>query len=57
MSLRTLALAAACLAHAGTAQAVAQDLPQLRYEKFTLPNGLQVILHEDKSVPLATVIA
>lgn len=25
------------------------------YEKYTLPNGLTVILHEDHSVPLATV--
>ncbi|MSO30763.1 MAG: insulinase family protein [Acidobacteria bacterium] len=27
----------------------------LKYTQFTLPNGLRVILHEDHSVPLATV--
>ena len=25
------------------------------YVKFTLPNGLQVILHEDNSIPIAAV--
>ena len=46
----------AMLALAGAmGSASAQNLPPLRYEKFTLPNGLQVILHEDKSVPLVTV--
>ena len=33
----------------------ASDIPELRYETFTLPNGLTVILHEDHSVPLVTV--
>ena len=33
----------------------AQTLPPLRHEKYTLPNGLQVILHQDNSVPLVTV--
>jgi len=28
---------------------------QLTYSQFTLPNGLHVILHEDHSVPVATV--
>ena len=28
---------------------------QLAYTQFTLPNGLRVILHEDHSVPVATV--
>jgi zinc protease len=32
-----------------------QTLPPLRHEKYTLPNGLQVILHQDSSVPLVTV--
>ena len=54
MSFRTLALAGVCLAHA-LPLAATQDLPQLAYEKFTLPNGLQVILHEDRSVPLVAV--
>src|SRR5690606_1131843 len=28
---------------------------ELPYETFTLPNGLQVIAHEDRSVPLVAV--
>jgi len=27
----------------------------IHYEKFVLPNGLQVIVHEDTSTPLAAV--
>jgi zinc protease len=34
--------------------AFAQD-PQLTYEKYTLPNGMEVILHQDKTVPLVAV--
>ena len=37
----------------GTAQA--QAIPKIQFEKYTLPNGLQVILHEDHSVPLVSV--
>jgi len=32
--------------------ASAQSVPKLQYEKLTLPNGLQVILHEDHSTPI-----
>src|SRR3972149_5166074 len=28
---------------------------QVAYAQFTLPNGLQVIIHEDHSVPIVTV--
>lgn len=35
--------------------ATAQTIPKLQFEKYTLPNGLEVILHEDHSVPLVTV--
>ncbi len=31
------------------------DIPALKFEKFTLPNGLQVILHEDHSTPIVCV--
>ena len=31
------------------------DIPRLAAEKYTLDNGLTVILHEDRSVPLVTV--
>ena len=37
------------------ATASAQTVPKLKFEKYTLPNGLEVILHEDHSVPLVTV--
>ena len=40
------------------APAFAQTPPpklELKYTQFTLPNGLTVILHEDHSVPIATV--
>jgi zinc protease len=30
-------------------------LPRIEFEKYTLPNGLEVILHEDRSVPLVAV--
>jgi zinc protease len=35
--------------------AVAADLPQLPFEKYTLPNGLEVILHEDHRMPEVAV--
>src|SRR5687768_6915355 len=52
MTLRTLVLTAACC---GQSALAAQTVPPLVYEKYTLPNGLTVILHEDRSVPLVTV--
>lgn len=50
----TVLLAAAAPA-ATAAAAPAFDLPDLKYEKYTLANGLQVILHEDHSLPTAAV--
>lgn len=41
------------LAVAGTAAAA--DLPPLKVEKYELPNGLDVILHEDHTIPSLTV--
>ena len=38
---------------AGTASA--QGVPKIKFEKYTLPNGLEVILHEDHSTPIVTV--
>jgi len=35
--------------------ASAQDAPELEFEKYTLDNGLQVILHEDHNIPMAAV--
>jgi predicted Zn-dependent peptidase len=31
------------------------DLPQLAFEKYALPNGLEVILHEDRRIPEVAV--
>ncbi|MFH1892194.1 MAG: pitrilysin family protein [Candidatus Zixiibacteriota bacterium] len=35
--------------------AVATDLPEIKFEKYTLENGLDVILHEDHSIPMVAV--
>jgi zinc protease len=35
--------------------AAAADLPQLAFEKYVLPNGLEVILHEDHLIPEVVV--
>ncbi len=32
-----------------------QKLPEIKYEKFTLPNGLTVLTHEDHRLPLVSV--
>ena len=53
-ALLLLALAAPSSA---AAQAVPAPAPKIEvaYTQFTLPNGLRVVLHEDHSVPVATV--
>ncbi|MCC6126005.1 MAG: insulinase family protein [Pirellulales bacterium] len=33
----------------------ASPIPEIKFEKYRLPNGLQVILHEDHSTPIVTV--
>ncbi len=33
----------------------AQAVPKIKYEKYTLSNGLEVILHEDHSTPIVAV--
>jgi zinc protease len=37
------------------APARGQSVPKIQYEKITLPNGLEVILHEDHSTPMVVV--
>ena len=58
-SVRHSALAAfmaATLAVSAVAQAPAkQKLPEIKYQTYTLPNGLQVITHEDHRLPLVAV--
>ena len=46
---------AAVVLFAATHAASAQEVPRIAFEKYTLPNGLEVILHEDRSVPLVAV--
>lgn len=38
-----------------TGPATAVQLPEIKYEKYVLSNGLNVILYEDHSLPIATV--
>ena len=32
-----------------------QKLPEIKFQKYTLPNGLTVITHEDHKLPLVSV--
>jgi zinc protease len=51
-----LALIALAPALSGQAPATGQPaLPKLEFEKYTLPNGLQVILHVDRKLPIVHV--
>jgi zinc protease len=45
---------ASCALFAATA-AAAQGIPPLTHERYTLDNGLTVILHEDRSTPMVAV--
>ena len=51
MSLRNLVLPLAL----AIPNAFAQDAPKIEFEKFVLPNGLQVILHVDRKLPMVHV--
>jgi zinc protease len=52
----TLATRAPRRATPARARAAARrDVPPLRFEKYTLDNGLEVILHEDHSTPVVAV--
>ena len=42
-------------AAADTENAAAGRIPELKFEKYTLPNGMDVILHEDHSLPVVAV--
>ena len=52
-----LLLVVACAGSLARAQkpAGAQKLPEIKYVKYTLPNGLTVITHEDHRLPLVAV--
>lgn len=57
MKKRTLLVAICCLipAVALVRVANAQATPRIQFEKYKLPNGLEVILHEDHSTPIVAV--
>ena len=48
-------VAGACGRTAEPAAPAASDVPTLEFEKYTLPNGLEVILSEDRRLPLVAV--
>ncbi len=48
-------LSAAAFAQSKHAAQPAQNLPKIDYVKYTLPNGLTVITHEDHRLPLVAV--
>lgn len=55
---KTTLLVSMCYLMAGaltTLPSGAQTTPRISFEKYTLPNGLQVILHEDHSTPIVAV--
>jgi zinc protease len=49
------AAALAVLAGTTAPPSPSADLPQIAFEKYTLPNGLEVILHEDHRMPEVVV--
>jgi zinc protease len=54
MRMKKIVAAAGILWSAGQVMAQA---PNIKFEKYTLPNGLKVILHRDSSVPVVVVSA
>ncbi|MCU1250260.1 MAG: peptidase domain protein, partial [Edaphobacter sp.] len=51
----SLALASIASAADNLPAAKPLKVPELKYEKFTLPNGLVVLTHEDHRLPLVAV--
>lgn len=49
------ALACAAVATSRPAPLAAQSIPRIAVTKYTLPNGLEVILHEDHTTPIVAV--
>ncbi len=50
-----MALAAPAVAAADTGITATQQIPELAYSRFTLPNGLTVVVHEDHKAPVVAV--
>ena len=53
--LRAMPLLLACCLAAAASPASAASLPEIPFEKFVLPNGLTVIVHEDHKAPIVAV--
>jgi zinc protease len=54
-SLAALALAGCVALGTASAQEAKLKVPEIKYETYTLPNGLKVITHEDHRLPLVAV--
>jgi zinc protease len=54
-NLAALALTGCVVLCTASAQDAKLKLPEIKYETFTLPNGLKVITHEDHRLPLVSV--
>ena len=52
---KCLGFALCLLAGAASALSAQSRLPEIKYEKYTLPNGLTVLAHEDHRLPLVAV--
>jgi zinc protease len=62
VSILSLSLIASALVQPGMAQSgpaesqpASAAIPKIQFEKYTLPNGLQVILHVDRKLPIVHV--
>jgi zinc protease len=55
LSARWLLSAGAAATVALAATTGAQSIPRIPFEKYTLPNGLEVILHQDHTTPMIAV--
>ncbi|HJU69211.1 MAG TPA: pitrilysin family protein [Gemmatimonadaceae bacterium] len=55
VALFALLTAPGLLAQTPRATTTAQDIPDIKYEKFVLPNGLTVLVHEDHKAPIVAV--
>ncbi|MGB8657824.1 MAG: pitrilysin family protein [Candidatus Zixiibacteriota bacterium] len=51
----SLAFLVLCFVLTWATAVVPQELPKINFEKYTLKNGLQVILHEDHTIPMVAV--
>ena len=50
-----VAIVPAPMAQQATRTTATADIPRLTFEKYTLPNGLDVILSEDHRLPMVAV--